>query len=111
MKKLLIVLLLLLFAVPCFGTTLTFTWTANTEPDLAGYNLYRNGSYVQTLQADATTCTAESENGLGVWYLTAFDDSGNESDRSDVAVHVEDTGSHDTSAPGRILQFIISLFQ
>ena len=102
MKKLLIALMLLLFAVPVMGATLTFTWTANTEPDLAGYLLYRNGQYVKTVQASETSCTSESVEGLSVYYLTAFDTSANESEPSDVATYIEASGTVDTTPPAKI---------
>ena len=102
MKKFIIALLIILFTVPAFGATLHFTWTANTEPDLAGYNLYRNGQFVKTLQKDATECTDESHEGFSVYYLTAFDTSGNESDPSDVATYVEASTTTDTTPPAKI---------
>ena len=101
MKKL-IILLLLLFAVPCLGATVTLSWTANTEPDLAGYLLYRNGVYVKTLAKDATECTDETQEGLNVYTLTAFDTSGNESEKSDPAVYIEASATTDTTPPAKI---------
>ncbi len=101
MKKLLIVSMLL-FAVPCFGKTLTFTWDANTEPDLQAYNLYRNGQYVKTIPKTETSCTEESQPGVSVYYLTAFDTSGNESEPSNVAYYVETSANTDTTPPTKI---------
>jgi fibronectin type 3 domain-containing protein len=70
---------------------LTLEWNANTEPDLAGYKIYRataSGAYgaaIATAPADATSYVAT---GLqpGVTYffvVTAYDAAGNESARSD----------------------------
>ena len=65
-------------------------WNANTESDLAGYRIYRStssgnyGAPVATVPASATSFVAT---GLtpGVKYfftITAFDKTGNESDKS-----------------------------
>ena len=70
--------------------SLTLRWTANAEPDLAGYKIYgatSSGAYgaaVATAPANATSFVAT---GLqpGVTYffvITAFDTAGNESARS-----------------------------
>ena len=70
--------------------SLTLRWTANAEPDLAGYKIYgatSSGAYgaaVATVPANATSFVAT---GLqpGVTYffvITAFDTAGNESTRS-----------------------------
>ena len=69
----------------------TFGWTANSEKDLAGYRLYRTTddpanqySLVATISADSIKYT---EGGLDYtiqyyYKLTAFDEAGNESDRT-----------------------------
>ena len=75
---------------PQSTASVTLAWTPNTEPDLAGYKVYRatsSGSYgaaTATLPANTTSFVAT---GLqpGVTYffvITAFDSSGNESARS-----------------------------
>ena len=75
---------------PPSTASVTLAWTPNTEPDLAGYKVYRatsSGSYgaaIATLPANTTSFVAT---GLqpGVTYffvITAFDSSGNESARS-----------------------------
>jgi len=104
MKKLLIVLMLLLFAVPCFGATLTFTWTANTEPDLAGYILVENGVILHIIGKADTTYQMESNEGLRVYYLAAFDYTGNVSDPSEPAIYGEGSviGGGDSTAPTKI---------
>jgi len=67
-----------------------FAWTANTEPDLAGYRLYRSdvsGQYAygaENAYAEFGLITESprySEPASGVYYfvLTAFDDEGMES--------------------------------
>jgi formylglycine-generating enzyme required for sulfatase activity len=66
------------------------SWTANTEQDLAGYNIYRStGDYAQ-INTTLITTTSYTDNSVtnGTAYnyvVTALDDSGNESVRSDEA--------------------------
>jgi len=105
MKKiLLLAVLLLALAAPCFGATLTFTWTANTETDLAGYNLYKNAQYVKTIEKTETTCTDEiTEDGFYIYYLTAFDFSANESEKSTPVYYKQGTAvSNDTTPPTKV---------
>ena len=40
MKKQFLILFILLFSIPTFAADVTLIWDANTEPDLAGYNVY-----------------------------------------------------------------------
>lgn len=77
-------------------------WSANGEPDLAGYNVYRatsqNGTYTRVNAAMVTgtqfTDTALPAGVSQVWYkVTALDGSGNESARSAaVALSLSGTG-------------------
>ena len=67
----------------------TLTWTANTEPDLAGYNVYRSivsgGPYAKLNAALVTNTTySDAPDGTGPYYyvVTAVDTSNNESLRS-----------------------------
>lgn len=67
-------------------STGTLTWTANTEPDLAGYRLYRRTSstsysLLATLPATATSYVATGLQSGTTYYfkLNAFDSSDNES--------------------------------
>ncbi len=65
---------------------MTLTWTANSEPDLAGYNVYRSavsGGSVTKLNSAPVTGTTydDAPPGTGTFYyvVTAVDTSGNES--------------------------------
>lgn len=78
---------LLLLPSLSFGADVRLAWTANTEPDLAGYRPYwgmTSGNY--TSQAQVGLQTNYTVTGLteGTWYfaLSAFDTSGNESGKS-----------------------------
>jgi hypothetical protein len=71
-------------------SSVTLTWSANTESDLAGYKIYRatsSGGYgvpIATLQGNVTTFIASGLQ-LGTTYffvMTAYDLAGNESARS-----------------------------
>lgn len=42
MKRLLVLLLILLFALPVLAKDITLVWDANTESDLEGYRVYRS---------------------------------------------------------------------
>lgn len=72
---------LALSATAVSSTQIRVTWRANTESDLAGYRVYRNGVVIATLRKSYTTYT---DTGLlpAVTYnynITAFDIAGNES--------------------------------
>lgn len=93
MKKLLLVLMLVLFPVFCFAATnVTFEWDANTESDLAGYRLYQSatsgtytfgpGNEVGSTLSGTETVTIQVEDGLWYWVLTAYNTAGIESDPS-----------------------------
>lgn len=69
------------------------TWTANTEPDMASYRLYRTDgarTLVGTIPHPATTydfsvIVPDNTQGTLTFVLTAVDTSGNESGDSNVA--------------------------
>lgn len=98
MKKIIILIILLVtvsaYALP---VNITFMWDKNTEPDLAGYNLYQSsqsGDYssdpsaVIIGDANQYTYQVEMESGIALyWVLTAFDTSGNESGYSNEVTH------------------------
>ncbi len=92
------------------GEALRFTWTGNTDPDLAGYRLYRTdstGSSAVLLASPGKGDTASTVSidrsawGDGPWFfsLSALDESGNESARcaplrmADPALPLEGDGS------------------
>ena len=71
-------------------SSITLTWGANTENDLAGYKIYRattSGGYgapIATIQGNVTTYVATGLQ-VGTTYffvITAYDSAGNESARS-----------------------------
>ncbi len=62
--------------------TLTLAWTANTEPDLAAYRVYRSGSALSGFTVVATTETpgfSDAIEGIAYYRVTAVDKAGNES--------------------------------
>lgn len=117
MKKLLITICILAMAsFAGAATNLTFQCDKNTEPDLAGYNVYRSdtsGDYTDVTplnfpiaslaDPDNPSFTEESvPDGTWFWVATAYDIYGNESVYSD-----ELTETLDTTAPGPPQNFTI----
>ncbi|MBP3965444.1 S-layer homology domain-containing protein [Paenibacillus lignilyticus] len=74
----------------------TVSWTANTEADLAGYNVYRDGTLVTASPITATSLKLNDlENGKTYQIkVTAVDTAGNESEQAAVSAT-----PHDQTAP------------
>ncbi|MFD0587222.1 fibronectin type III domain-containing protein [Paenibacillus sp. GCM10027627] len=74
-------------------------WTANTAPDLASYNIYKDNVFLATVTAPATTYKAVAlTNGAAYSFtVTAVDGSGNESAKSSAVQVIPQ--APDTTAP------------
>ena len=121
MKKLIAILamaIMLMASTAWAVTNVSFQWDANTEPDLAGYKIYRSqtsGVYdlanpVMTIPCTVndTSCTQTTEmevpDGIWYWVATAYDSEGNESGFSN-----ELTRTFDTQAPNSPGSFTITV--
>ena len=91
MKKSVLVLFALLFSLTCYAEDVTLQWDANTERDLAGYKIYRDGVKVgeDVLVGTETYIDAGLSDGDYYWNVTAFDTEGFESEYSNtVTKHI-----------------------
>lgn len=88
------ILIIVLTAGVASAATVTLQWDANTESDLAGYNLYRafqpctaQGplNKIGTVGKVTSTTDTVTVDGAYCYELTAFDTSNNESPRSNKA--------------------------
>ncbi|HHN65661.1 MAG TPA: fibronectin type III domain-containing protein, partial [Nitrospirae bacterium] len=82
------ILLIGLSITVSFAYTVTLSWDANTESDLAGYKVYYGTSsrnYTETIDVGNTTTYQITGLSEGTYYfaVTAYDTSGNESDYSE----------------------------
>jgi len=79
------------------GLSVEFDWTANTEPDLAGYNMYRSlvdGGPYQPIGSTTTPGYVDNTVEFDIeyfWVVTAFDTSGNESGYSNQVSNMTET--------------------
>lgn len=99
MKRIiLIILAMLLMASVVFGASLNLkaTWTPNTEPDMAGYNLYRTDGTRAKVNAGLiphpspsghlfTITVPDNSQATLTFVITAVDTGNNESGDSNVA--------------------------
>ncbi|MDI4647386.1 fibronectin type III domain-containing protein [Cohnella hashimotonis] len=62
----------------------TLNWDANTEPDISGYKIYKDGVYLTTVPKTSTSYEVTGlTNGTNYeFYISAVDTSGNESTKS-----------------------------
>jgi len=92
MKTLIMTLILLFTATCCWAADVPLSWDANTEPDLAGYNLYQaerigdmTTEWVFVIEIPAGTepivthTVTVDDNKNYAWLVTAFDFAGNRS--------------------------------
>lgn len=95
-----IAIFIALFPAEGFAASLRVSWSANTESDLAGYKVYygtQSGSYSQNIDVGNVTSYTISSVSSGTTYyvaVSAYDTSGNESERSSevsASVPVSDT--------------------
>lgn len=105
MKKIICMILLILVLTSMAYAAeyaVTFGWDANTEPDLAGYKMYRatqSGAYTAPYATipdpNATQYITQLTNPVGKQFfvITAFDDAGNESGYSNEVIFEADTGA------------------
>jgi hypothetical protein len=89
---------LILFPFVTHGAEITLAWDANTEPDLAGYNIYfgtASRNYSEPINVgDVTEVTLTGFNDGGTYYFaaTAYDEDDNESAYSEELVHTFSNG-------------------
>ena len=74
------------------GTTITLTWGASTDTGgsgLAGYDIYRNGSFATSVGADTTTYSEQQPTNVTVsYFVRARDGAGNQSGDSNTVTRV-----------------------
>jgi len=72
-----------------------FSWTANTESDLAGYKVYHQKVFLANIEDPTATSYSHMVDGLldgeNIFNMTAYDTSGNESELSEDAIFVYDS--------------------
>lgn len=83
-------------------------WIPNVEPDIAGYNVFANGAYVDTVMHEICTDSClwlippELE-GTNIFKVTAFDWRGLESEQSAPAVYARYPAPTDTECPTSVV--------
>ncbi len=89
-----------LSATPVGLSQIDLTWTANTEPDLDHYNIYRNGVLAGTSITNSFSDTGLTSGTTFTYEVSAVDASGNEGIKSSPVSAT--TGTPDTTPPGQV---------
>lgn len=71
-----------LAAIAVSSSQINLSWTANTESDLAGYKIYKGGTYLKTVSATSTSDTGLTPSTLYCYTVLAYDTSNNQSAQS-----------------------------
>ena len=98
---------LILWSTTAWGATLS--WEANSEPDLAGYRVYRcdnlpctpksRASLLATVRKDETSLKIGTPKKIQYYFVTAYDFSKNESGASNVVVVKPAPATADSGSP------------
>ncbi|HXF92383.1 MAG TPA: hypothetical protein VNK46_06475 [Nitrospiraceae bacterium] len=103
-RKLVLMAVLVTVFWPAIGSTATLLWNANSEPDLAGYNIYRcsqlpctkrspGSALLATVGRTTTSFNIGTPAVVQYYVVTAYDTAGNESGESNVATYTPPTAS------------------
>ena len=119
MKKICILLAIILITVAAQAATVQVSWNANTEAELAGYNVYygtESGTYGEPVSTTETSqlLTLTPEVGTTYYFaVTAYDTSSNESAFSEeVSLFVPDpTAPAKPTGIQAIIQAVIGWFR
>lgn len=109
MKKIIYFLIAIFISVNAWAASASFSWDANTEPDLAGYKIHwgtATGVYTNEIDVkNVTIFTVDSlPDGKLFFAATAYDDAGNKSEYSNEVVV-----TFDSVAPGKPLNFKVTI--
>jgi hypothetical protein len=63
--------------------TIEISWNLNTEPDIASYKVYENGTVIDTIAHPIHLLTLSRIDGTYAYRVSAVDSSGNESELTD----------------------------
>lgn len=85
MKRIILtVLLTILLTSTIWSATVEVSWNANTETDMASYNVYQGNTLIGSVNHPTTLFDILNvPDGTYTYYLTAVDTSGNESVKTD----------------------------
>ena len=95
MKKPLLILAFCLLPVFAFGADVTLVWDTNTEPDVVGYRIYQaekqgdkstDWAFVAETGLTTYVVTIPDKGGF-VWYVSAFNTEGLESQPSNLVIY------------------------
>lgn len=71
------------------GSSVSFSWKASTDNvKVKGYNIYCNGSIVATTARTSRSVKNPSSLGVGIYWVRAFDQSGNLSEKSNIVMAI-----------------------
>ncbi len=82
------------------STQIDLSWTANTEADLASYNVYRDGVFLTSVTTNSYSDTGLTASTTYSYEVSAVDTSSNEGLKS--AAVSATTSAPDTTAPARV---------
>jgi fibronectin type 3 domain-containing protein len=117
-RALLLALLFTFYTIPVLGASIQVTWNPNTESDLAGYKVYygtASGVYGEpiTVVNPAYTLTTVQDKTTYYFAISAFDTSGNESEKSnEISIYVPDVTppAKPTGLMQRLVAWLKSIF-
>jgi len=106
MKKLIIILIVLLFAAPALAADVTLSWTAPDDDRVTGYYVYYGTSNPPSTEVDAGSATQQvitdlTEGTVYFFGAKSYDADGNMSVMSDIIEWTAEPGPEVIQIPGK----------